>query len=108
MKISFKKFSTFAKAPTRVTPASAGFNLYLSHDVPCHPRSCTIVQTDIGFEIPPEYFGKIHPRSSFTESLTDAVINFSNIFLFIKRVKDLNKSFFRKKQIQWSLKRLKN
>lgn len=100
MKISFKKFSTFAKAPTRVTPGSAGF--------PCHPRSCTIVQTDIGFEIPPEYFGKIHPRSSFTELLTDAIINFSNIFLFIKRVKDLNKSFFRKKQIQWSLKRLKN
>ena len=53
---NFKKFSTFAKASTRVIPDSAGFDLYSSNNIHCHPKSWTIMQTDIGFEIPPGYF----------------------------------------------------
>lgn len=61
MKIDFKKFSAFAKAPTRATPGSASFDLYLSHNVLRHSRSYTIIQTYISFEFLPKYFGKIHP-----------------------------------------------
>ena len=68
MKINFKKFSPLAKMPFRETPSSTGFDLHTTHDVYCFPRSCQKVETDIGFEIPRRYFGKIHARSSFAQT----------------------------------------
>lgn len=67
MKIDFKTFGMFDKAPTRAAPGLIRFDLHWSHDIHCHPRSYTIIQSDIAFEIPPKYFGKIHPRSSFAQ-----------------------------------------
>lgn len=67
MKIDFKTFGMFDKAPTRAAPGLIRFDLHWSHDIHCHPRSYTLIQSDIAFEILPKYFGKIHPRSSFAQ-----------------------------------------
>ena len=101
MKIDFKTFGMFDKAPTRAAPGLIRFDLHWSHDIHCHPRSYTIIQNDIAFEIPPKYFGKIHPRSSFAQLFTDiggkvidsdyrgrvsvVFLNFSSNWLFIKK-----------------------
>ena len=67
MKIDFKTFGMFDKAPTRAAPGLIRFDLHWSHDIHCHPRSYSLIQSDIAFEILPKYFGKIHPRSSFAQ-----------------------------------------
>ena len=112
MKINFTKFSIFAKVPTKVPTGSTGFDLYSSNDVHCQPRSCSIIHTYIGFEIPPGYFGKIQPRSSFAQLFTDisgevidsdyrgrvsvAFFNFSNNCWFIKKGERLAQIVFQK------------
>ena len=61
--MNFVKFSENAKQPSKGDSESAGYDLYASNDtfVPAWNRA--IVKTDIGFEIPVGFYGRIASRS---------------------------------------------
>ena len=64
MKIKFKKFSQTARTPTQGTSSPAGFELFSIGERVVSPCSSVPIQADIGFKIPGDYLGKIHPPSS--------------------------------------------
>ena len=65
MRIDIVRFSPKAIIPTQSTSGSTEFDLYSMEDVLVSPSSAKLIRTGIGFKIPPCYFRKIHPRSSF-------------------------------------------
>ena len=71
MRIDFVRFSDVAIFPTKGSSDAAGFDLYFVEDVLVPSATVKLLRTDIGFNIPKGYFGKIHPRSSFALRFTD-------------------------------------
>ena len=63
MSLSFKLLSENAMCPTRGKPGDAGLDLYSAVDfiIPAYKHSA--VPTNIAVEIPPNYYGRIAPRS---------------------------------------------
>ena len=71
MRIDFLKFSHDAICPTKGLPGAAGYDLYSVENVVVPSSSVRPISTNIGFEIPRGYCGKIHARSSFAMQFTD-------------------------------------
>lgn len=63
-----------AKLPIRVTPGSAGFDLFASETVTILTGSRALVPTGIAMAIPPGYYGRIAPRSGLSVR-TGLVVN---------------------------------
>jgi len=61
--ILFKLLSDKAKIPTRANVNDAGLDLYSAEDVVIHPSTRALIKTDIAFQIPNGYYGRIAPRS---------------------------------------------
>ena len=114
MRIDFFQFSKDAICPTKGSTDGAGFDLYSAEDVTIPPFNVRVIQTDIGFKIPRDYFGKVHSRPSFALQFTNvgggvidadyrgpvAVIflNFSNRVFEISRGCRSAQVFFRRLQ----------
>ena len=71
MIIDFIKFSNDATEPTKVTPDSAGFDLYSTENILVGPSSVRIINTCIGFKIPCGYFKIRYASSGFAVKFTD-------------------------------------
>lgn len=70
MRIDFVRISTDAITPTQGSPGADGYDLHSIEEVIVRPNSARLIRTDIGFKIPPSYFGKIHSKSSFALKLS--------------------------------------
>ena len=62
MKVKFKKFSSLARVPTKLTPGSACFDIYSARDVLLVPGATNTVELDLGFKFPKKYVCRIYPR----------------------------------------------
>ena len=84
MKVDILKLSNFAITPIKGTEDSAGLDLCSVGDVSISLNSIKLIKMDIGFKIPPGYFGKIYARSSLPVRCTeiDARYRGSIIVLF--------------------------
>lgn len=63
--IKFKKLSDNATTPTRGSAAAAGWDLYAACEEPVtiKPHEVVKISTDLSFELPPNTFAGIFPRS---------------------------------------------
>lgn len=61
--IEVKKFSPKAHIPKKMTPGSAGFDLYALQDEEIQPRSSFFVRTGVNIYVPSGYYGAIKGRS---------------------------------------------
>lgn len=61
--LKFYKISTNGYAPTKATPASAGFDLYSAHDYIVPSNGKALCMTDISILVPKGCYGRIAPRS---------------------------------------------
>ena len=66
MKINFKKFSEFARVPTKATPGSACFDVYSSCGVKLRPVETKRIPHDIGFKFSKKLCCRIYPRSGLS------------------------------------------
>ena len=71
MRIDFVRFSVAAICPAKGSSDLAGFDLYFVEDEFLPPSTVKLLCAVIGFKIPRDYFGKIHPHSSFVLRFTD-------------------------------------
>lgn len=64
MQVKFKLLdNNNATIPTRAYEGDAGIDLYCSRNIKIPGRSTKRVKTDVAFEIPEGYFGKVFDRS---------------------------------------------
>ena len=63
MALLVKKLNEEAMIPTRGSAMAAGADLYALEEVILQPKTRALVRTGIAVEIPPEYYGRIAPRS---------------------------------------------
>lgn len=71
MKINFKKLSSNAQIPQRMTPGAAGFDLFSAHYNEIAGLSTMTFGCGFAAEIPPGFGGLICPRSGLaTEGIT--------------------------------------
>ena len=66
MKVKFKRFSSCAHIPQKVTIGSACYNLFAAKTVLLEPNAMRSFETDIGFCFSKKYAAKIYPRSSLS------------------------------------------
>ena len=66
MKVSFKKFNSFGRVPSRATSSSACFDVYSSCEVRLRPGETKQIPLDIGFKISKKYCCRIYPKSGFS------------------------------------------
>ena len=66
MKVKFKRFSSCAHIPQKVTIGSACYNLFAAKTVLLEPNAMRLLETDIGFCFSKKYAAKIYPRSSLS------------------------------------------
>ena len=66
MKVKFKRFSSCAHIPQKVTIGSACYNLFAAKTVLLEPNAMRSLETDIGFCFSKKYVAKIYPRSSLS------------------------------------------
>ena len=66
MKVRFKKFSSLGHAPTKATPGSACYDVYLSRDITIRPGETEKIPLDIGFKFSKKYICIAYPRSSMS------------------------------------------
>ena len=66
MKVKFKRFSSCAHIPQKVTIGSACYNLFAAKTVLLEPNAMRSLETDIGFCFSKKYAAKIYPRSSLS------------------------------------------
>jgi deoxyuridine 5'-triphosphate nucleotidohydrolase len=64
--MEFTKISPAATFPTRGTPHSAGFDLYLLRDIDVTPGSVAKARTGISVLLPEGYYGRVAPRSGLS------------------------------------------
>ncbi len=66
--IKIKMLSDTAVFPRRSTIGAAGYDLYVDSKVPIEikPHETVLVQSNIAFEIPKNYFGAIYARSGLS------------------------------------------
>ena len=62
--LKIKSLTKSCKVPTRGDPFAAGYDLYASMAITIPKWSRRLVHTGIAMEIPPNYYGRIAPRSS--------------------------------------------
>ena len=91
--------------PKKGSSDVADFDLYSVEDMLVPSSTVKLLCTDVGFKIPRDYFGKIHPRSCVSLRFTDVsggvidadyripvcvifFFNFSAIFVEIERERD--------------------
>lgn len=65
--VTFELIHPNAKAPTRATPGSAGWDLYACHEAFLEDRCSYIVGTGIKVSIPEGYEIQVRPRSSLAK-----------------------------------------
>lgn len=58
-----KKSSEFAVIPKTHTSGSAGYDLCSAYDYVISGRGKELIKTDLAFEIPQGYYGRVAPRS---------------------------------------------
>ena len=63
-KLKFMKLSENAKAPTRATKGSVGYDAYSAVYRFISPSECELVATDITLIPPPGVYPRVAPRSS--------------------------------------------
>lgn len=68
MKILIDRVNPSVKLPTKATPGSAGFDLYLPIDIFLTPGEVLLVDMGFRLVIPQGYFGLIVPRSGLGAS----------------------------------------
>lgn len=61
--IFFHKLSPNATTPTLGSPQSAGYDLYAAHDTEIPVGHRKLIKTDIQIDLPPNYYGRVAPRS---------------------------------------------
>ena len=66
MKVKFKKFSSVACVPKKVTNGSACYDIYLARDVRLAPGVTKTKALDIGLKFSKRYVFRIYPKSSFS------------------------------------------
>ena len=64
--LPYQKLSPAAYIPTRATPRSIGLDLYSPIDVLIPGRDKAVINTQLSFQIPLGYYGRIAPRSGLT------------------------------------------
>ena len=64
MEVQLKNFLSKAVEPFLATPGSGCFDLCSAENYLAYPKSIQVINTDIGFAIPPGFIGKIFTRSS--------------------------------------------
>ena len=66
--IKIKKVTQTAIVPKRLSVGAAGYDLYVDSDKPIEikPHETVMVQSNIAFEIPKNYFGAIYARSGLS------------------------------------------
>ncbi len=66
--IKIKKVTETAIVPEKLSIGAAGYDLYVDSDKPIeiHPHETVMVQSNIAFEIPKNYFGAIYARSGLS------------------------------------------
>jgi dUTP pyrophosphatase len=55
-----------ATLPTRGSPGAAGYDLACTEDFVLETQSHTLVATGLGFQLPPNVYGRVAPRSGLT------------------------------------------
>nr|WJJ54601.1 MAG: hypothetical protein [Otus scops adenovirus] len=61
--LAYRKITENAFPPVRATPYAAGLDLRSAHDTVILPGQRALVFTDLVFQIPYGYYGRIAPRS---------------------------------------------
>lgn len=69
MKLKFKALGPDATLPTRGTPGSAGYDLYVTNDVLVPCNDCIKAHTQIAVELPEGTVGLIFPRSGLATKM---------------------------------------
>ena len=64
--LKWKKLSYFAKAPTKSTPLSAGYDLYSVQNIIVPARGRVLIRTDLQIQVPDGCYGRIAPRSGLS------------------------------------------
>ena len=64
MKVKFRKFSALGHVPTKATPGSACYDVYLLIDIKIRPVGTEKIPLDIGFKFSKKYVCRANPRSS--------------------------------------------
>lgn len=104
--VLFKKLSEHAITPTRVTPLSAGLDLFSPTYCVVKTKSSKLIPLDIQLQLPVGFFGQIAPKSGlalnnfidvgagiidtdFTGNISVLLFNFSDIDFYISRGKPI-------------------
>ena len=61
--LQFVKLSAHARAPSRGSPGSAGFDLHSAEEVVVGPGERVCVRTDLQVRVPDGTYGRVAPRS---------------------------------------------
>lgn len=61
--MEFMKVSSNAKTPLKVTPNSAGFDLFAAEDKIVRAKNKNLISTDLIIALPAGHYGRIAPRS---------------------------------------------
>ena len=72
--LQVKKLNPEAILPTRGSPFAAGLDLYALQETVLPPHTGGVVETGIAVAIPPEFYGRIAPRSGVSFK-TGLVVN---------------------------------
>jgi deoxyuridine 5'-triphosphate nucleotidohydrolase len=72
--LKVKKLNPEATLPTRGSPYAAGLDLYALNETMLPPHTGGLVETGIAVAIPPEFYGRIAPRSGVSFK-TGLVVN---------------------------------
>ena len=62
MKVKFKRFSSFARVPTKFTPGLACYDVYSARDILLGPGATSTVELDLGFKFAKKYVCRIYGR----------------------------------------------
>jgi dUTP pyrophosphatase len=77
MKLAFKRLSSTALVPMRMTPHASGFDLFADLAEPCELAGGEVkaIPTGIALEIPLGYEGQVRPRSGLALKQSLGVLN---------------------------------
>src|SRR5438067_907514 len=62
-KLAFKKLHPDARLPTRSSQYAAGLDLYSIENIKISSKERATVRTGLAVEIPPNFYGRVAPRS---------------------------------------------
>lgn len=73
--VTVKKFSSLSTIPTYANTGDAGADLYSVEAGILYPNERRLIDTGIGFYIPENHVGLIHPRSGIAAKFGISVVN---------------------------------